>query len=119
MRSVPTLRALHPALVLLVDDNSHGIVARRNVLEELGYTVISATGIDWTNPYTPPPICGSADFNHDGDIGTDADIEAFFACLGGTCCATCPQDADYNCDGDAGTDADIESFFRVLAGGNC
>lgn len=43
MRSVPTLRALHPALVLLVDDNSHGIVARRNVLEELGYTVISAT----------------------------------------------------------------------------
>jgi len=42
MRAVPSLRAPHPALVLLVDDNSHGIVARRNVLEELGYHVISA-----------------------------------------------------------------------------
>ena len=30
--------------------------------------------------------CGSADFNGDGDIGTDADIEAFFRVLaGGTC----------------------------------
>lgn len=43
MRSAPSLHALHPALVLLVDDNAHGIVARRNVLEELGYTVVSAT----------------------------------------------------------------------------
>jgi hypothetical protein len=25
----------------------------------------------------------SRDFNNDGDVGTDADIEAFFACLGG------------------------------------
>jgi hypothetical protein len=60
----------------------------------------------------------SADFNGDGDLGTDADIEAFFACLGGSCCATCGS-ADFNGDGDVGTDADIESFFRVLAGGNC
>src|SRR5262249_57838237 len=61
----------------------------------------------------------SPDFNNDGDVGTDADIEAFFACLGGSCCATCPPNADFNCDGDIGTDADIESFFRVLAGGPC
>jgi hypothetical protein len=60
----------------------------------------------------------SDDFNGDGDIGTDADIEAFFACLGGDCCPTCGS-ADFNGDGDVGTDADIESFFRVLAGGSC
>jgi hypothetical protein len=63
------------------------------------------------------PAC-SPDFNHDGDASTDADIEAFFMCLAGNCCATCDS-ADYNNDGDAGTDADIESFFRVLAGGAC
>ncbi len=64
--------------------------------------------------------CGTADFNGDGDIGTDADIEAFFACLGGDCCATCyAGGADFNADGDIGTDADIESFFRVLGGGAC
>jgi hypothetical protein len=66
-------------------------------------------------PYTP---CGSADFNGDGDIGTDQDIEAFFACLSGNCCPTCGS-ADFNGDGDLGTDADIEAFFRVLGGGSC
>ena len=60
----------------------------------------------------------SADFDHDGDTGTDADIEAFFACLAGDCCPACGT-ADFNADGDVGTDADIESFFRVLAGGPC
>jgi len=60
----------------------------------------------------------TADINHDGDFGTDQDIEAFFRCLGGDCCPTCTP-ADFNADGDSGTDADIESFFRVLAGGNC
>ncbi len=64
--------------------------------------------------------CGTADFDGDGDTGTDADIEAFFACLAGNCCATCyAGGADFNADGDTGTDADIESFFRVLAGGDC
>ncbi len=64
--------------------------------------------------------CGTADFDGDGDIGTDADIEAFFACLAGNCCATCfSGGADFNGDGDLGTDADIEAFFRVLAGGAC
>jgi probable HAF family extracellular repeat protein len=60
----------------------------------------------------------SADFNGDGDLGTDGDIDAFFACLGGNCCPTCAR-ADFNVDGDIGTDEDIESFFRVLAGGPC
>jgi hypothetical protein len=78
--------------------------------------------IDTTNLIVPfvfsTVACGSADFNGDGDTGTDADIEAFFACLGGTCCAACGS-ADFNGDGDVGTDADIEAFFRVLAGGSC
>jgi hypothetical protein len=73
--------------------------------------------LDFDEPPLPPP-CGSADFNNDGDIGTDADIEAFFACLAGNCCAACGS-VDFNFDGDIGTDADIEAFFRVLAGGNC
>jgi hypothetical protein len=64
------------------------------------------------------PCCGSADFDNDGDAGTDADIEAFFACLGGACCPTCGT-SDFDQDGDAGTDADIEAFFRVLGGGTC
>jgi len=62
--------------------------------------------------------CGSADFNHDGSSGTDADIEAFFRCLAGDCCPLCDS-ADFNYDGDAATDADLEAFFRVLAGGSC
>jgi hypothetical protein len=65
-------------------------------------------------------LCGTADFDCDGDIGTDADIEAFFACLAGTCPgAPCASTADFDGDGDIGTDADIEAFFRVLAGGAC
>jgi hypothetical protein len=69
--------------------------------------------------YGAPP-CPTSDFNCDGDLGTDADIEAFFRCLAGTCPAIpCFSSADFNRDGDMGTDADIESFFRVLAGGAC
>jgi autotransporter-associated beta strand protein len=64
--------------------------------------------------------CGTADFNCDGDTGTDADIEAFFACLSGTCPPPpCASSADFNGDGDVGTDSDIEAFFRVLGGGTC
>jgi hypothetical protein len=62
--------------------------------------------------------CWGTDFNGDGDLGTDADIEAFFACLAGNSCPSCGS-ADFNADGDLGTDADIESFFRVLGGGPC
>jgi hypothetical protein len=78
---------------------------------------------------TPPPNinlvvqsggdpCWSSDFNGDGDFGTDQDIEAFFACLGGQCCPTCGP-SDFNSDGDFGTDQDIEAFFKVLAGHIC
>jgi hypothetical protein len=71
-------------------------------------------------PPCPGNECGTSDYNGDGDFGTDQDIEAFFACLGGQCCATCfCQGSDFNGDGDFGTDQDIEAFFRVLAGGNC
>jgi len=62
--------------------------------------------------------CGSPDFNHDGDVGDNADIAAFFNCLAGDCCPTCDS-ADVDGDGDTGTDADIEAFFRIVAGGSC
>ncbi|HYE61373.1 MAG TPA: hypothetical protein VD997_05200 [Phycisphaerales bacterium] len=76
--------------------------------------------IDLLDLTPPPPPCGPQDFNGDGDGGTDQDIEAFFACLGGNCCAACWRGgADFNGDGDAGTDQDIEAFFRVLGGGDC
>jgi probable HAF family extracellular repeat protein len=74
----------------------------------------------WIAHLPQPPRCGSADFNCDGDPGTDADIEAFFACIAGNCPAPpCASNADFNGDGDSGTDADIEAFFRVLAGQPC
>jgi len=64
--------------------------------------------------------CDSADFDCDKDTGTDADIEAFFRCVAGTCpVAPCTNSGDFNHDGDSGTDADIEAFFRVVAGGAC
>jgi len=64
--------------------------------------------------------CGTTDFDGDGDAGTDADIEAFFAVIGGGPCPT-PSCAttDFDGDGDEGTDADIEAFFRVVGGGAC
>jgi hypothetical protein len=67
--------------------------------------------------YAGLPNTCTADIDQDGDAATDADIEAFFACLAGNCCTHCTP--DFNDDGDAGTDADIEAFFRVLAGGAC
>jgi hypothetical protein len=88
-------------------------------------------------PQNPPPVlpgsnfpfnvciplvhgCATSDYNGDGDFGTDQDIEAFFVCLGGNCCATCWHlGSDVNGDGDYGTDGDIESFFRVLGGTQC
>jgi uncharacterized membrane protein len=94
-----------------------GISADGNVL--VGNGVFNGDPQPWLATLTgTPPTCGSADFNHDGDTGTDADIEAFFACLSGNCCAACDS-ADFNGDGDTGTDADIEAFFRVLGGGPC
>jgi hypothetical protein len=73
-----------------------------------------------STPAPCPARCGTADFNCDGAVGTDADIEAFFACLSGSCPPPpCMNTADFNGDGAVGTDADIESFFRVLSGGAC
>jgi len=43
MRTAPSHRAQAPASILLVDDNLDGVVARRSVLEELGYKVVPAT----------------------------------------------------------------------------
>jgi len=74
-----------------------------------GFALVVTGGVE------PLGGCGSADFNCDGDVGTDLDIEAFFAAMGGAG----PGDADFDRDGDTGTDADIEAFFRVLGGGNC
>ncbi len=46
MRSV-SQRAPSAALILLVDDNRDGVLARRSVLEELGYRVVTACcGVD-------------------------------------------------------------------------
>jgi hypothetical protein len=82
------------------------------------YDCVVANGCGTATSAGARLIVNSADFNGDGDIGTDTDIESFFACLSGSCCATCGS-ADFNADGDVGTDLDIESFFRVLAGGAC
>jgi hypothetical protein len=87
---------------------------------QFGATVPSVNSYIDNIVVTPIPPCGSADFDCDGDVGTDADIEAFFRCLGGNCPPPpCPSNADFNGDGDVGTDADIEAFFRVLGGGTC
>jgi hypothetical protein len=90
-----------------------------------GYSCVATTACSQTATSATAQLtvggtgcCGSADFNHDGDIATDADIEAFFACIAGNCCVTCDS-PDFNGDGDFATDADIEAFFRVLAGGSC
>jgi GEVED domain len=75
---------------------------------------------DYTVNVVTGTSCDTADYDCDGDVGTDADIEAFFACLAGTCPQPpCTSSADFNHDGDTGTDADIEAFFRVLGGGPC
>jgi hypothetical protein len=81
---------------------------------------VTAFNLRTQTPRACGPVCGSADFNCDGDTGTDMDIEAFFTCLAGSCPPPpCAGRADFNGDGDVGTDADIEAFFRVLGGGHC
>lgn len=47
MRSPVSSHAHHLGRILLVDDNTDGVMARRSVLEELGYTVVPAgCGLD-------------------------------------------------------------------------
>jgi hypothetical protein len=101
-------------------ENINGTIAYSIPGAELGggSTARLWTYVPGTNPCTP--ACDSADFDCDGDVGTDFDIQAFFACLAGNCPQPpCTNSADFNHDGDTGTDSDIESFFRVLAGGPC
>lgn len=80
--------------------------------------VVVTGACDTVTSYLASVFINSADFDNDGDAATDADIEAFFACIAGTCPST-GGSADFDADGDSATDADIESFFRVLAGGPC
>jgi hypothetical protein len=75
-----------------------------------------AASFDITATFAPRRC--TPDFDGDGNPATDADIEAFFACLAGECCTACVG-PDFDGDADAATDRDIESFFRVLAGGPC
>jgi glucose/arabinose dehydrogenase len=96
------------------DCNTNGVVD--------GCDIASGLSTDYDRDHTPdecqtPRPCRpcDADFNQDGDTGTDQDIEAFFRALAGHG----PLGSDFNADGDSGTDADIESFFRVLAGNPC
>jgi len=86
-------------------------------IEITDYTFMDENGNDWRTAFVPPTCC-RADFNGDGDVGTDQDIADFFNCLAGDCCAACGT-ADFNCDGDIGTDLDIAAFFSVLGGGPC
>jgi hypothetical protein len=81
-----------------------------------GFTLNSGT----TQPYLIELRCMGADFDCDGDTGTDADIEAFFRCLDGACPAPpCHSSADIDGDGDVGTDRDIEEFFATLSSDPC
>jgi hypothetical protein len=83
-------------------------------------SVSPATSVNAAVPAPTAPTCGSADFNCDGNVGTDADIASFFSCLAGVCpAAPCAGSADFDQNGDVGTDQDIEAFFRVLSGGSC
>ncbi|HEY7306647.1 MAG TPA: response regulator [Bryobacteraceae bacterium] len=43
MRSAFSSRTQLPAIILLVDDNRDGLIARRSVLEEVGYKVVPAS----------------------------------------------------------------------------
>lgn len=49
---------VHPgAIILLVDDNPHGLIARRTVLEELGYRVRSCqSGVEALEWFTTQPV---------------------------------------------------------------
>ena len=108
----PNTRAAVVAALASPDCNSNN---RPDVIDvAMGVADVNGNGVPDT---CEPPPC-SADYNHDGAVGTDADIEDFFRCLAGDCCAACTS-ADFNGDGDVATDADIEAFFRVLAGGPC
>lgn len=109
-----TLRGNGELLIVEGEEGGTGGLYRFS-LGELVRIGTTGTGLAGLAP-TEGPVCGFADYDGDGDLG-DRDIEAFFQCLAGRCCATCfPGGTDMDGDGDAGTDADIEAFFRLMAG---
>jgi hypothetical protein len=115
----------------MVVRNGHDVGEAHQVGQEyLGYRLIDAAygtlrvviGNGCASAASPGAVLRftSADFDCDGDVGTDHDIEAFFACVAGNCPAPpCSSHADFDGDGDTGTDQDIEAFFRSLGGGGC
>jgi len=115
------LGLLLPALGVDLSDWSEltiatGVSDDGSVIVGWGYRVNEFERTGWLVRLRPG--CGTADYNHDGDTGTDLDIEDFFACLAGNCCDTC-YTCDFNGDGQSGQDTDIEAFFRVLGGNGC
>ena len=46
MRHAPALPAAKTPEILLVDDNRNGLIARKSLLQELGYNVVTATNGD-------------------------------------------------------------------------
>jgi CheY-like chemotaxis protein len=42
MKNVKVISAVPPAQILLIDDNKHGLMARKTVLEEQGYAIVTA-----------------------------------------------------------------------------
>jgi hypothetical protein len=70
--------------------------------------------------FTPPPSCGTIDFNGDGLFPDDNDLVDFLVVLaGGTCSTPNCGSIDFNNDGLFPDDNDLIAFLRVLAGGNC
>jgi probable HAF family extracellular repeat protein len=97
-----------------------GITPDGRVIVGVATHFLEGGGSSWEAYLATIPRCGSPDFDRDGSVGTDSDIESFFACMAGRCCPTCDRHgADFDGDGAAGTDADLEAFFRVLSGGPC
>ncbi len=70
----PTLTLLNPTLA------DHLAVYDAIVSNICAQVITPPVGMGVVEP------CGSADFNGDGDLGTDADIEAFFRVLAGGSC---------------------------------
>jgi hypothetical protein len=70
-----------PSLTVIAPGLSDNLAVFDCVMSNTCGTVISRpAGLGVVDP------CGTADFNGDGDLGTDADIEAFFRVLAGGSC---------------------------------
>jgi hypothetical protein len=70
--------------------------------------------------FTPPPACGTIDFNNDSLFPDDGDLIDFLTVLaGGPCGTNTCNSIDFNGDGLFPDDNDLVAFLRVLAGGEC